>query len=82
MYDKIDNIKIDKIEDIFDKISDKMNGIQIQLKYKWKRKGRHFLIKLKLLYNISEVMEIHLKMLKFEDFYANFHRYNGRHTNQ
>ena len=25
-------------------------------------------------------MEIHVKMLKFEDFCCNFHRQNGRHT--
>ena len=33
MYDKMDNSKIDNIEDIFDKISDKMKGIQLQLEY-------------------------------------------------
>ena len=27
-------------------------------------------------------MEIHVKMLKFEDFCGNFHRYKGRHTNK
>ena len=26
--------------------------------------------------------EIHVKMIKFEDFCGDFHRYNGSHTNK
>ena len=47
MYDNMDNRKIDKIEDFFDKNTDTLKGILIQLEYKWKRKCRYFLIKLK-----------------------------------
>ena len=70
-----------KNEDFLIKNSETMKGIQIQLEYKSKRKWRHFMIKLKIFYNISDkIMEIHVKMLKFEDFYGNFHWYNDRHT--
>ena len=85
MYDKIDdNIGILKKLKIFlMKISDTMKGIEIKWECKWKRKWRHFLIKLNFFYNISyKIMEIHVKMLKFEDFYGNFHRYSGRHTSK
>ena len=60
-----------------------MKGIQIQLKYKNKN-GETFSDKNQaFLYNISEkIMAIHVKMLKFEDFYGNFHRYNGRHSTE
>ena len=52
-----------------------MKGIQIQLEYKCKIKWRHFLLKLKFLYSLSDIiMEIHVKMLNFEDFCGNFHR--------
>ena len=65
--------KIDKIKGVFDRISDTMKGMQIQLKYRWKRKGRHFLIKLKFLYNISDnIMEIHVKILTLKYFVVIF----------
>ena len=75
--------KLIKLKFFLKKISESMKGIQIQLEYKCKRKWRHFLLKLKFLYSISDIiMEIHVKMLNFEDFCGNFHRQNGRHTNK
>ena len=48
-----------------------------------KKKGETFSDKTEFLFNISDKgLEIHLNMLKFEDFCGNFHRYNGRHTNK
>ena len=59
-----------------------MKDIQVQKQIIGKER-RHFLIKLKIFFNISDlIMEIHVTMLKFEDICGNFHRYNGRHTNK
>ena len=85
MYDKMyHNIgKLIKLKGFFDKNlrynERHTNTIRISVKKKVKtfsEKNWWFL------YNISDNMEIHARMLKFEDFYGNLQRYNGRHTHK
>ena len=60
-----------------------MVGIQINNNIVEKGSEDIFWLIWGILPNISDkIMEIHRKIVNFEDFCGNFHRYNGRQTNK
>ena len=84
IYDKMDNIgKLIKLKIFLIKSQIQRKAYKYNTIIREKESRDIFGKNWRFLYNISDkIMEIYEKMLNFEDFCGNFHRYNGRYTNK